>query len=68
MSKAGEEPSYKLTVLSITRDWMEIALEVPNTEACGGDPEAKVERSTTAWVRRYDSKGRYQIGYAAGGC
>ena len=68
LSKGDDELTYKLTLLSIRRDWIEVALEVPSTEPCGGDPEAKVERSTTAWVRRYDSKGRYQVGYAAGGC
>ena len=68
LSKADDELTYKLTLLSIRGDWIEVGLEVPSTEPCGGDPEAKVERSTTAWVRRYDSKGRYQIGHAAGGC
>ena len=29
-------------------------LTVPNTNACGGNPEAKVERRTRAWVHRHD--------------
>ena len=67
-SRVDANMSYSLSVLAIERDWIQVALEVPSTEPCGGDPEAKVERSTYAWVRRYDSKGRYQIGYSAGGC
>ena len=67
-SKAGGEPNYKLSVLSIETHWIQVALEVPDTDPCGGDPEAKVERSTTVWVRRFDGKGRYQIGYSPAGC
>lgn len=66
--KSGKEPSYKLSVRSIETDWIQVVLEVPDTDPCGGNPEAKVERTTTAWVRRHDSKGRYQIGYASAGC
>lgn len=66
--KAGGEPNYKLSVLAIETHWIQVALEVPDTDPCGGDPEAKVERSTTVWVRRFDGKGRYQIGYSPAGC
>jgi hypothetical protein len=68
VSESGEELSYKLEVLDIEGDWIEVSLEVPSTNPCGGDPEAKVQRSTTAWVRRHNSQARYQIGYGTAGC
>lgn len=59
---------YELEVLSIRGSWIQVQLTVPDTSGCGGDPEAKVERRTRAWVRRHDRRGRYQIAYAAAGC
>jgi hypothetical protein len=59
---------HELKVLSIKGSWIEVQLTVPNTGDCNGDPQAKVERRTRAWVRRHDQRGRYQIAYAAGGC
>ena len=64
----GTEPSYTLKVLAIERDWIRVRLIVPDDPCGGGDPTWKVERTTTAWVRRYDARGRYQIAYAAAGC
>lgn len=59
---------YELEVLSIRGSWIEVGLSVPNTNPCSGNPEAKVQRRTRAWVRRHDRRGRYQIAYAAAGC
>jgi hypothetical protein len=59
---------YDLRVLSIKGSWIEVQLTVPDTSGCTGDPEAKVERRTRAWVRRHDRRGRYQIAYGAAGC
>lgn len=64
----GTEPSYTLEVLALERDWIRVRLTVPDDPCGGGDPTWKVERTTTAWVRRYDARGRYQIAYAAAGC
>ena len=64
----GTEPSYTLEVLDIERDWIQVRLTVPDLDPCGGDPAGKVERTTTAWVRRHDARGRHQIHYAAAGC
>jgi hypothetical protein len=65
---ANAAGDYALDVLSIRGAWIEVQLTVPNTNACGGNHKAKVERRTRAWVRRHDRRGRYQIGYAAAGC
>ena len=59
---------YELKVLSIRGSWIEVQLTVPDTSGCVGDPQAKVERQTRAWVRRHDRRGRYQIAYGAAGC
>ena len=59
---------YELRVLSIKGSWIEVQLTVPDTSGCAGDPEAKVERRTRAWVRRHDRRGRDQIAYGAAGC
>jgi hypothetical protein len=59
---------YLLEVLSIRGSWIEVKLTVPDIDPCSGNPEAKVERRTRAWVRRYDRHGRYQIAYAPAGC
>ena len=69
LKRAGDGASdYELRVLSIKRSWIEVQLTVPDTSGCAGDPEAKVERRTRAWVRRHDRRGRYQIAYGAAGC
>ena len=60
--------NYELKVLSINGSWIEVQVTVPNTSGCDGDPAAKVERRTRAWVRRHDRRGRYQIAYAPAGC
>jgi len=65
---ANADSDYELEVVSIRGSWIDVQVTVPNTNACGGNPEAKVERRTRAWVRRYDHRGRYQIAYAAAGC
>lgn len=65
---ADAASNYQLRVLSIRGLWIEVQLTVPNTSGCDGDPEAKVERRTRAWVRRHDRRDRYQIAYAAAGC
>jgi hypothetical protein len=65
---ATTEPSYMLEVLAIRGNWIQVRLTVPDTDPCGGDPDQKVERSATLWVRRHDARGRYQIDYAAAGC
>ena len=67
-SAADAAEDYELEVLSIKGSWIQVQLTVPNTNACGGNPEAKVERRTRAWVQRHDRRGRYQIAYAAAGC
>ena len=59
---------YELRVLSIKGSWIEVQLTVPDTSGCAGDPDAKVERRTRAWVRRHDRRGRYQIAHGAAGC
>ena len=59
---------YELRVLSIKGSWIEVQLTVPDTSGCAGDPDAKVERQTRAWLRRHDRRGRYQIAYGAAGC
>ena len=59
---------HELKVLSIRGSWIEVQLTVPDTNGCTGDPNAKVERRTRAWVRRHDRRGRYQIAYGAAGC
>jgi len=66
---SGEDAAdYALEVLSIKGAWIEVQVTVPDTDPCGGNPEAKVERRTRAWVHRYDRRGRYQIAYAPAGC
>jgi hypothetical protein len=65
---ADTESNYDLEVLSIRGSWIEVRVTVPDTSACSGNPEAKVERRTRAWVRRHDHRGRYQIAYAPAGC
>jgi hypothetical protein len=67
-SAADAAEDYELEVLSIRGSWIQVQLTVPNTNACAGNPEAKVERRTRAWVHRHDRRGRYQIAYAAAGC
>ena len=67
-SAANAAEDYELEVLSIRGSWIQVQLTVPDTSACGGNPEAKVERRTRAWVHRHDRRGRYQIAYAAAGC
>jgi hypothetical protein len=64
----GGATDYEIEVLSIRGPWIEVQLTVPNTNGCSGDPKARVERRTRAWVRRHDRRGRYQIAYAAAGC
>ncbi len=64
----GNYASYKLEVLKIEANWIQIALEVPNTHPCSDYADAKVQRSTTAWVRRHDSRGRYQVWYVTDSC
>jgi hypothetical protein len=65
---ANPAGDYALEVLSIRGAWIEVQVTVPNTDACCGNPEAKVQRRTRAWVRRHDRRGRYQIAYGAAGC
>jgi len=67
-SAANAAGDYLLEVLSIRGAWIEVQLTVPDTDPCGGNPEAKVEHRTRAWVRRHDRRGRYQIAYAPAGC
>ena len=61
-------PGYSMKVLAIEHDWIEVEVTVPDISGCTGNPKATVERSTRAWVRRHDRRGRYQIGYAPAGC
>lgn len=70
LGATAAEPAgdYTLEVLSIKGAWIEVQLSVPDTNPCSGNPHAKVEGRTRAWVRRHDRRGRYQIGHAAGGC
>jgi hypothetical protein len=65
---ADAASDYELEVMAIRGLWIEVQVTVPDTTGCSGNPEAKVERRTRAWVRRYDQRGRYQIAYAAAGC
>jgi hypothetical protein len=64
----GKAASYDLRVVNIERDWIQVALNVPSPHPCGDYPYAKLQRSTTAWVRRYNAEGRYQIWYAHDSC
>ena len=61
-------PGYSMKVLGIEHDWIEVEVTVPDVSGCTGNPEATVERSTRAWVRRHDRRGRYQIAYSPAGC
>lgn len=64
----GDHASYKLEVLKIEANWIQVALDVPNTHPCSDYADAKLQRSTTAWVRRHDSRGRYQVWYVTDSC
>jgi len=64
----GKNASYQIAVRKIQGDWIQVAAEVPSTHPCSDYADAKVERTTTAWVRRYNAIGRYQIWYAHDSC
>jgi hypothetical protein len=64
----GKYASYQLAVRKIQGDWIRVAVEVPSTHPCADYADAKVERTTAAWVRRYNAEGRYQIWYAHDSC
>jgi hypothetical protein len=68
LPSGADTADYELEVLSIRGSWIQVQVTVPDTNGCGGNPEAKVERRTRAWVHRSDRGGRYQIAYAAAGC
>jgi hypothetical protein len=61
-------PGYSMKVLGIKHDWIEVEVTVPDISGCTGNPEATVQRSIRAWVRRHDRRGRYQIAYSPAGC
>lgn len=61
-------PSANVQVLEVQSDWIRIALTIPDTAECGGDPTAKVLRRDTVWIRRLAANGRRQIVAAVAGC
>jgi hypothetical protein len=62
------ERTYCLEVLDIRQGWIQVRITVPARGACDAHADTPVKRSVVAWVRRLDSKGRFQIAYAAAGC
>jgi hypothetical protein len=61
-------PSHMLEVLRINGDWIQVALLRPDTSPCTGDPQLKVQRGDTVWVRRYNAQGKRQLLSAVAGC
>jgi hypothetical protein len=61
-------PSHMLEVLRINGDWIQVSLLRPDTTPCTGDPQLKVQRGDTVWVRRFDAQGRRQLHSAVAGC
>lgn len=61
-------PSYSLAVLQVQGEWIRVALAVPDTTECVGDPKARVQRRDTVWVPRINASGRRQIISAVAGC
>jgi hypothetical protein len=66
--KISIAPSYSLMVLQTQGNWIRVALTVPDTTVCVGDPKAQVQRRDTAWVPRINASGRRQIISAVAGC
>jgi hypothetical protein len=61
-------PSHMLEVLRINGDWIQVALLRPDTTPCTGDPQLKVQRGDTVWVRRFNAQGKRQLLSAVAGC
>lgn len=61
-------PSHMLEVLRINGDWIQVALLRPDTTPCTGNPQLKVQRGDTVWVRRFDARGKRQLHSAVAGC
>ena len=61
-------PSYSVRVLETNPEWIRVALTMPDTTACTGNPGARVLRRDTVWVPRVNEEGRRQIAVATAGC
>jgi hypothetical protein len=66
--KISLAPSYSLAVLQTRGDWIRVALTMPDTTECVGDPKARVQRRDTVWVPRINASGQRQIISAVAGC
>ena len=66
--KVSLEPNYSLDVLQVAGEWIRIALAVPDTAECTGDPSATVARRDTVWVPRINKNGYRQLYSAVAGC
>ena len=62
------KPSAMVQVLETRPEWLRVAVTVPDTASCAGDPSLKVTFHDTVWIRRYGPDGRRQVTAAVAGC
>ena len=60
--------SHSVSVIGFQGEWIQVALASPDTSACTGDPEARIQRRDTVWVPRLNTNKRRQIFAATAGC
>lgn len=62
------ELGYSMQVVSVSPEWIQVKLVVPDTTECSGDPKATVRGRALLWLKRESNNPQRQIWSAVAGC